>query len=127
MARFAVPVLVLVALVGGYVVGQQPPPANTSAPKTVGEPEKGPEQEIGGSQPHYYQWSGGAIDVGKVQLTGHASPVGRYVPFQVGLMIDTTNGTLYAMEGNPTPWKVVARFPEATQSNVVAPPTRTNP
>jgi len=42
-------------------------------------------------------------------------------------MIDTTNGTLYAMEGNPTRWKVVAEFGESTQAEVVAPPKRTNP
>ena len=110
MARFVVPVAVLVALVGGYVAGQQPGPTSG--------------REVGGSNPHY-QWSGGDSDVGKVQVSGHAPTVGRYVPFGVGMMLDTTNGTLYAMGGNSTRWTVAAEFDETPQADVVAP--RTNP
>jgi len=52
MARYVVPMVVLLALVGGYVVGQQPGPTGT--------------RQVGGSNPNY-QWAGGDVEVDKVQ------------------------------------------------------------
>jgi len=95
MARYVVPVVVLLAMVGGYVVGQQPTNALTEL-----------DGDANGD---------GKVDLADMGLFKHApsgarhtSEIGRYVPFEGGKMLDTTNGTLYAMEGNPTQWKSVA-------------------
>jgi len=104
MARCVVPVVVVLALVGGYVVGQQPPESKFIEPNRGDSPttiiiEKQPPNDVD------------AINYLSTTLQVAApsnGQVGRFVPFEVGKLLDTTNGSLYAMEGNPTKWKVIA-------------------
>jgi len=104
MARYVVPVVVLLALFGGYVVGQQTPDSKVTEPnRGDGRPPIITEKQL-------------PNDVGVINELATAlqvaspsnGPVGRYLPFEGGKMLDTTNGTLYAMDGNPTKWKAVA-------------------
>jgi hypothetical protein len=85
MARYVVPVVVLLALVGGYVVGQQPG-------------ADGIDEDIG-----VINDLAPTLAVTAPELR----PVGRYVPFPVGMLLDTTSGTLYVQEGNTGRWKAV--------------------
>lgn len=86
MARFVVPVVVLVAMVGGYVVGQQPAPSQPQAlPGTYPQPQPASPGPIPQPKPAHDGWLG-VITV--------ESPVGRYVPAELGRMLGTTNGTL---------------------------------
>ncbi len=93
MARYAFPIAVLVALVGGYVVGQQPDP--------VSDPPAATGDHIGNVRPLAQE---------RPRLLTKEPPVGRYVPFEVGMLLDTTNGTLFRQEGNPARWKAVVTF-----------------
>jgi hypothetical protein len=114
MARCIVPVLMIVALVGGYVLAQQL--------------EEQPAIDRDGATPHPITSEQRARDgVGVINdlparqasdpnllhyeliadLPRPHAPVGRYVPADGGRMLDTTNGTLYAVEGDR--WRVVAR------------------
>jgi len=96
MARYVVPVVVLLAMVGGYLVVAQTPDSKVAEPIIT-------EKQLPNG-------AGGINDPSTtLQVASPSSgQVGRFVPFGVGLMLDTTNGTLYAQEGNPTRWKVVA-------------------
>jgi len=94
MARYVVPVVVLLALVGGYVVGQQP---ETVPGETVATP---PAQVIWAAPP-----------AGQLMLT-MSSQVGRYVPFEGGKMLDTTNGTLYRIDADA--WVDVVKMKEVS-------------
>lgn len=90
MARFVVPVLVLVALVGGYVVGQQP----------VDVPGTPRTQWIGTVDPAARRWLVGKLGTSSQGQVGHYAPVGN------DRMLDTTNGTFYVL--NEDRWQRVA-------------------
>jgi len=104
MLRFVVPVVVLLALVGSYVAGQQTPESK------VIEPNRGDSPSPIITEKQLPNDVGVISDLSTtLQLASPAiGQVGRYVPFEGGKMLDTTNGTLFAMEGNPTQWKAVA-------------------
>ena len=130
MARFVVALVVLIALVGGYVVGQQP------------EQRPGPLRE--GPIPHPILLEQRERDgIGVIndlsadrqsdpsaaqELLGDlekpAATVGRYVPADGGRMLDTTDGTLYALQGGW--WEPVARLRMGgrtySQADVAEPP-----
>jgi hypothetical protein len=90
MARCVVPVVVLVALVGGYVLGQQP--------------TKGPDSPrthwIGNVDPAAARWL-----VGKT-ATPTVGQVGRYAAAGADHLLDTTDGTFYRLDGDR--WRVLA-------------------
>src|SRR5262249_42802161 len=65
MTRYVVPVVVLVALVGGYGIGQQP---------TVNAREQLVQE--------------------RAPVLTKEPPVGRFLPLQGGMMLDTANGLL---------------------------------
>ncbi|MFO0898524.1 MAG: hypothetical protein U0836_13970 [Pirellulales bacterium] len=105
MARIVIVALgLLLALVGGYVVGQQPAQRSGSLRE---EPIPHPilveqRERDGGGVIHDLRAHG--HDAGAVhELLGDqqkpAAPVGRYVPADGGRMLDTTDGTLYAPQG----------------------------
>ena len=105
MARYMVSVVVLLALAGGYVAGQQP----SSAP------------ELGG--PSARLLTGEFPPSPSNRPRSDAQQVGRYVPTVGGRILDTTDGTLYA--ASDFHWAAVVMFKPPAQAGVTAPSSRT--
>jgi hypothetical protein len=91
----------LVVLVGGYVVGQQP--ATESKPTGEESADQfytvGPGFERGTTDPI----KAAASSLAKALAESKApevGPVGRYVPFGNDRLLDTTNGTLFRINGD---------------------------
>jgi hypothetical protein len=105
MARFVVPLLVLVAMVGGYVVGQQPD-------KKAVAPGESPNPVL--EEQHRRDGIGVINDVdARTPTATIVAPVGRYIAADGGRMLDSTDGTLYAVSGDR--WQEVAKLKTATE------------
>src|SRR5262245_23079034 len=119
MARYVVPVVVLLAMVGGYVAGQEPRWSNPNAPETrkaLGKSLFSADHDGNGviegdefeSVPllkmvdlnrdgkvdavEIDQWVSQPAPVSPPKgRTSTAGQVGRYVPFEGGRMLDTSN------------------------------------
>ncbi len=89
MARCLVLLTLLAALVGGFVLGQQP-----------AEPRSSQEDWIGLTDPDVHTWLDGKA------RTPASPPVGRYLPVGADRMLDTTSGRLYAV--NEERWQLAA-------------------
>ncbi len=91
MARSVVPFVVMLALVGGYVLGQQPTSA-PEAPRT---------HRVRNIDPAAARWL-----VGKMTPPAPTGQVGRYASAGEDRLLDTADGTLYRLDGNR--WHVLA-------------------
>lgn len=105
MARIVVAFGLLIALVGGYVVGQQPEQRPSPSreepiphPILVEQRERDGTGVINDLLAHRRDARALSELLGDPQQT--AAPVGRYVPADGGRMLDTTDGTLYAPQGD---------------------------
>lgn len=90
MSRFVVSMVILLALAGGYVAGQQP----SSAPTPGG--------------PNARFRAGELLPTPSPRPASDAQQVGRYVPADGGRILDTTDGTLYA--ASDFHWAAVVMF-----------------
>ena len=91
MARSVVPFVVMLALVGGYVLGQQPTSA-PDAPRT---------HRVRNIDPAAARWL-----VGKMAPPAPTGQVGRYASAGEDRLLDTADGTLYRLDGDR--WHVLA-------------------
>jgi hypothetical protein len=143
MARYIVPA-VLVALVAGYAVGQQPSQGPTVAPaasRLIDRYDRDLNGKLDAEESARFRWAklmeadrNGDEAVTHEELTlwleargqkGQPAPappsyraqIGRYAPAGPDRMLDTTNGILYAV--NEDKWRIVATLESgATAANV---------
>ncbi|MFO0896891.1 MAG: hypothetical protein U0836_05600 [Pirellulales bacterium] len=102
--RFIAPVAIVVALVGGYVVGQELAPQRGAPLPETFRPAEDPAAQRGRASAALRRKRADLLEkfseqVGNLEIASDAPAVGRYLPFGTDRLLDSATGTLYRMEG----------------------------
>ncbi len=102
--RFIAPLVVVVALVGGYVVGQELAPQRGNPLPESFRPVEDPAAQRGRASAALRRKRADLLEkfsdqVGNLEIASDAPAVGRYLPFGTDRLLDSATGTLYRIEG----------------------------